>query len=312
MKNCLKQSMQIQIKKSATFRRTLRSKLKKYHKLHNAAISIHGAYCSLTGFMHMLPDFYIIGAAKCGTTSLYQYLIQHPSVNPGIGKEIHYFEELYYRGENWYRACFPFKFQKSFFQLNHHSPFITGDSTPRYFDHPHVPKRIQKLTPNEKFIVMLRNPIDRAFSHYNMNLKNQYESLSFEEAVKKEPERIRGEFEKMEKSGKTDYDYYLYAYLDRGIYVDRLIRWMNIFPKKNFLIIKSEDFFDDTSYQYNMVLKFLGLPPLKMDDFKLYMIGKYNEKQIETKLRTQLKEFFEPHNKKLYEFLGKKFDWEET
>ena len=61
--------MQIQIKKSATFRRTLRSKLRKYHKLHNTAIFIHRIQCSLTEFTHMLPDFYIIGAAKCGTTS---------------------------------------------------------------------------------------------------------------------------------------------------------------------------------------------------------------------------------------------------
>ena len=301
--------MQTQTKKPVNFRRTLRNKLKKYHKLHNAVISIHDTYCSLTGFMHMLPDFYIIGAAKCRTTSLYQYLIQHPSVNSGIGKEIHYFEELYYRGENWYRACFPFKLQKTFSQLNN-SSFIIGDSTPRYIDHPHVPKRIQKLTPNAKFIVMLRNPIDRAFSHYNMNLKHQYESLSFEEAVKAEPERIMGEFEKMEKIGKTSDNYYLYAYLDRGIYVDRLKLWMNVFPKKNFLIIKSEDFFDDTSNQYNMVLKFLGLPHLKLEKFKPHMIGKYKEKQIDTKLRTQLKEFFKPHNEELYKFLGINYHWD--
>jgi len=300
--------MQPQTKKPANFRRTLRKKLKQNPQLHQSVISLHGVYCSLTGFMHVLPDFYIIGAAKCGTTSLYQYLIRHPSVNPGIGKEIHFFEDLYYRGENWYRACFPFKFQKFFSQLNHHA-FVTGDSTPRYIDHPHVPKRIQKLTPNAKFIVMLRNPIDRAFSHYNMNLKNKYESLSFEEAIKREPERIKDEFEKMEKTGKVSHEYYLYACLDRGIYVDRLKRWMNVFPKENFLIIKSEDFFEDTSHHYKKVLEFLNLSSFELDEYGAHMTGHYKEKQIEPNVRKQLEEFFQPHNEKLYEFLNRDFAW---
>jgi len=166
-------NMKTDTKKPAKIRRSLRGKLSKYEKVHAAAISAHNVYCSLTGSFHSLPDFYIIGAAKCGTTSLYQYLIRHPSVNPGIGKEIHYFEELYYRGENWYRACFPFEFQKFFSKLTHNEIMMSGDSTPRYIDHPLVPNRINKLTPNAKFIVMLRNPIDRAFSHYNMNIKHK-------------------------------------------------------------------------------------------------------------------------------------------
>jgi len=302
-------NMKTDTKKPAKIRRSLRGKLSKYEKVHAAAISAHNVYCSLTGSFHSLPDFYIIGAAKCGTTSLYQYLIRHPSVNPGIGKEIHYFEELYYRGENWYRACFPFEFQKFFSKLMNNEIMMSGDSTPRYIDHPLVPNRINKLTPNAKFIVMLRNPIDRAFSHYNMNIKHKYETLSFEDAIKNEPDRINGELDMMEKTGKVSYKYYLYAYLDRGIYVERLKQWMKIFPKENFFIIRSEDFFEDPSGYYHKTLEFLNLSKFELDKYGTHMGGRYNDTQIESKTRKKLESFFKPHNDELNSFLKRDFRW---
>ena len=301
--------MKTDTKKPAKIRRSLRGKLSKYEKVHAAAISAHNVYCSLTGSFHSLPDFYIIGAAKCGTTSLYQYLIRHPSVNPGIGKELHYFEELYYRGENWYRACFPFEFQKFFSKLMNNEIMMSGDSTPRYIDHPLVPNRINKLTPNAKFIVMLRNPIDRAFSHYNMNIKHKYETLSFEDAIKNEPDRINGELDMMEKTGKVSYKYYLYAYLDRGIYVERLKQWMKIFPKENFFIIRSEDFFEDPSGYYHKTLEFLNLSKFELDKYGTHMGGRYNDTQIESKTRKKLESFFKPHNDELNSFLKRDFRW---
>lgn len=295
-------------KKPAKIRRSIRGKLSKHKKIHNAAISVHNVYSSLTGPLHSLPSFYIIGAAKCGTTSLYQYLIRHPSVNPGIGKELHYFEELYYRGENWYRTCFPFQFQKSLAKINKNK-LIAGDCTPKYIDHPLVPERIFKLTPNAKFIVMLRNPIDRAFSHYKMNLKHKYEEKSFEDAIKLEPERIKDQLDFMKQTGKISFDYYLYAYLDRGIYVTRLKHWMNIFPKKNFLIIKSEDFYSDPSIEYNRVLKFLDLKKFELDEYGIHMSGSFKEKQIDKDFRKKLQEFYQPYNEELYSFLNKDFEW---
>lgn len=296
-------------KKPAKIRRLIRGKLSNHQNLHTAAISAHNVYCSLTGPLHSLPDFYIIGAAKCGTTSLYQYLIRHPSVNPGIGKELHYFEELYYRGENWYRACFPFKLQKLFSKLNHNEIMISGDSTPRYIDHPLVPDRINKLTPNAKFIVMLRNPVDRAFSHYNMNIKHKYEKLSFEDAIESEPDRIKGELEEMKKTGKVSHKYYLYAYLDRGIYVKRIKEWMKIFPKKNFLIIRSEDFFENPSIHYKQALEFLNLSKYELEQYGTHMKGRYKEKQIDSKTVEKLESFFKPHNDELSLFLKRDFNW---
>ena len=95
-------------------RKTLRPILQNHTSIHKSFISTHRAYCELTGFLHVLPDFYIIGGQKCGTGSLYTYLISHPHVQPSISKEPSFFDRYYDRGENWYRVCFPFKIHKLF------------------------------------------------------------------------------------------------------------------------------------------------------------------------------------------------------
>jgi hypothetical protein len=297
-------------------RKKYRDKISKYPKLKKMAIKLHGQYCNLTGFLHVLPDFYIIGFAKCGTTSLYEYLVQHPTICPPIGKEIAFFDEYYNRGTNWYKACFPLKFNKFITIKIHNKQFLTGEATPRYIDNPHAPFRIKKLTPNAKFIVLLRNPIDRAFSSYMMNvnsaLEYEREKLTFEKALALENERIKGEYEKMQQDiSYFSWTYYLYAYLNQGIYVDKIQKWKEIFPKNPLLIIQSEKLFRDPQETYNRILKFLGASEYELSEFKKFKIGHYKENKIESNIRLHLSEYFKPHNERLYKLLGERFDWDE-
>ena len=287
----------------------LRHKLEKYPKLQKIVTSIYLKYCNATGFLHTTPDFYIIGFAKCGTTSLFEYLISHPNVHPPKGKEIDFFDRLYSRGINWYKVGFPFKIQKFFDTVFLRKKFLTGEATPRYIEHPHAINRIKEITPNAKFIILLRNPIDRAFSQHNMNVKNDYEINNFSDALKEEPRRIANRIEKM----SNDVSYYswnfdLYAYLEHGIYVDKIKRWMEVFPKEQFFIIQSEEFLKNPSKIYNNVLEFLGLANWEPKEFVLYKKREYKEK-MNSDLRNELVEYFKPHNKRLYDFLGKSFDW---
>ena len=174
--------------------------------LYKLAVSVHRSYCFITGFMHILPDFYIIGVQKSGTSALYDYLIQHPCIYPVRTKEIRYFDKYYKNGNNWYQVNFPFKIHRHFVNKILGKPFVTGEATERYIDHPRVPERIKKITPNAKFIVLLRNPVERAYSHWNM-LKNSVkdkENCSFEDAVGLEEKRNSGKFEKL----LNDPDYY--------------------------------------------------------------------------------------------------------
>ena len=302
----MKVFLQTEINQTSSIRTFLRPQLNKYPNLYKIAVSSHRKYCSLTGFLHVLPNYLILGAQKSGTNSLYWYLLQHPSVGPANTKEIRFFDKYYDRGLNWYRVCFPLKFKRIFIKN-----LVTGEATERYLDHPHSPKRIKKNLPNAKFIILLRNPVDRAYSHYNMRFNSRRESLTFEEAIDKESERTKGEFEKMEND-ETYYsrDYFHHSYLDRGIYVKKLKRWMDIFPKEQFLIIQTEEFKKNKSEFYNKVLKFLNLSPWELSDYQEIGLAKYNQPKMREDTRRKLIEFFKPYNEKLYKFLGTNFSWD--
>jgi len=190
-------------------RNSYKNNIAKHEKTKNLALKIYKNYCSLTGTLHPFPNYLIIGAAKCGTGSLYRYLIQHPEIKPALTKEVRFFDKYYDKGTNWYRVSFPFK---NFLRRN----YVTGEATPRYLDHPHAPKRVKEVIPNAKFIILLRNPIDRAYSMYNMRVGRKRENLSFEEAINQEKKRTEGEFQQME----LDENYYSRAYFHHA-YLDR-------------------------------------------------------------------------------------------
>jgi len=293
-------------------RKNVRSKLKKHSSTHSSLISLHRFYCNTTGFLHVLPNYYIIGGQKCGTGSLYTYLVQHPNVQPAISKEPSYFDRYYDRGLNWYKICFPFGFHKTYYKKIKKQKFVTGEASVRYLDHPFTPKRLKKITPNAKFIILLRNPIDRAYSQHTRVSGTGRDPLSFEEAIEKEEERTKPEFKKMEENEMYwSGDYFRFSYLSRGIYVDKLERWFSVFPKEQFLIIQSEEFFKNTTEIYKQVLKFLDLSDFKLPEYKQIGKAKYKQPKMNSETRKKLVEYFKPHNERLYEFLGRRFDWDE-
>ena len=293
-------------------RKNIRSKLKKHSSTHSSLISLHRFYCNATGFLHVLPNYYIIGGQKCGTGSLYTYLLQHPNVQPAISKEPSYFDRYYDRGLNWYKICFPFGFHKTYYKKIKKQKFVTGEASVRYLDHPFTPKRLKKITPNAKFIILLRNPIDRAYSQHTRVSGTGRDPLTFEEAIEKEEERTKPEFKKMEENEMYwSGDYFRFSYLSRGIYVDKLERWFSVFPKEQFLIIQSEEFFKNTSNVYREVLQFLDLSNWEPNEYVQYKKREYKQPKMNPETRKKLVEYFKPHNERLYEFLGRRFDWDE-
>ncbi|MFB5630910.1 MAG: sulfotransferase [Nitrosopumilaceae archaeon] len=292
-------------------RQSILPSLNNHQKIHKFSLTLYNIYCKLTGNFHLLPNFYILGAAKSGTSSLYEYLIQNPFIHSALTKEPRFFDKYYYKGLDWYKVQFPTKIQKLINKNFLNKNFITGESTVRYFDHPHVPQRIKKITPKAKFIILLRNPIDRAYSHYLMMKNKRKENLSFQEAIDQEFHRTKEEFLKMENDENFySSEYYHHAYLDRGIYIKKLQRWMKTFPKNQFLIIQSEDFFKNPDSIYKYVLKFLDLPEWHLNEYEIIGPGKYKKSKMNSNTRKKLIEFFNPYNEQLYKFLGKRFDWD--
>lgn len=259
-------------------------------------------YRVLTSSLRTMPSFIIIGSQKGGTCSLYNYLIQHPQIKHPVKKEVHFFDANFERGSDWYRSCFPFQADNS----------ITGEASPSYIFHPHVPRRILELTPSIKLIALLRNPVDRAYSHYKDMVRKKKENLSFEAAIEKEEGLSNELLENMIENEKYyNESYFDYSYLRRGIYVDQLKRWFNLFPREQFLILKSEDFFADAAGSFDRVLKFLELPKWHLEEYRQFNCNSGPKHQaMNAVTRKQLIDYFKPHNEKLCEFLGTDFSWD--
>ncbi len=266
-------------------------------------------YRMLTGQIRLMPDFIIIGAQKGGTTSLYNLLIGHPCIASALVKEVHFFDKNFMKGITWYKAHFPSFLYKYYAKKMHGLNFITGEASPYYIFHPHAPKRISEIVPRVKIIVLLRNPIDRAYSHYHEEVRREREPLSFEDAIKREWERINGEMGKMlEDENYYSFNHQYYSYLSRGIYVDQLKVWMNFFPKEQILILKSEDFYSYPETTLRRVVEFLNLPGWDPKDYRKYNESKYPKMNATT--RKYLIDYFLPHNQRLYEYLGMDFEWD--
>lgn len=262
-----------------------------------------------TGRIRLLPDFIITGAQKCGTTSLYYYLLNHPNVAPALYKEIRFFDINFNKGITWYRSHFPTFLYRAYFKKRYGQDIVVGEASPYYIFHPHAARRIREIAPRTKLILLLRNPVDRAYSHYQHKVRTRIETLSFEESIQVESERLNGEVEKMlEDEGYFSFNHYHYSYLARGIYVDQLKAWMHFFPREQILILKSEDFYRNPPKTFGQVLDFLGLSNWEIKEYKQHLATNYQA--LDAVTRKQLEDYFAPYNQKLCEYLDWDLGWE--
>lgn len=261
------------------------------------------------GWRGSKPDFVIIGAQKCGTSSLYSYLRLHPLMKPALRKEIHFFDNHYHKGLDWYLAHFPRRELRSDGNAGSEQYSVSGEASPYYLFHPVVPKRVLTHLPDAKLIVLLRNPIDRAYSQYHAEVRRGHEDLSFEQALEREPERLQGEEEKLiadETYVSPRHRYF--SYCARGVYILQLQRWLDFFLRENILILKAEDLFDQPQRTVGQILEFLELPPRHMDIGRANNVGSY--RSLDPKTRQWLSDYFKPYNKDLYEYLGADLGWD--
>ena len=263
----------------------------------------------LTGFARTLPDFLIIGAQKCGTTSLYAHLVQHPGVSPAFAKEVRYFNDHFENGVNWYKAHFPTIQYVNMMTRRLGQPLITGEGEPSYLPNPVVPQRVLDLIPEVKLIVMLRNPVSRAYSHYQHRFTRQRETRTFEDVVQADKEKLQDGFDGMPAGDGKGLGHLHYSYLPRGIYVNQLRNWMAVFPNEQFLVIRAEDFFADTQAIFDNVLAFLGLSEHHLEETNRRNVGKYTE-PMSAAMQRDLADYFRPHNQRLNEYLGRDFAWD--
>ncbi len=252
-----------------------------------------------TTAQRLLPSFIIIGAQKSGTSTLYHYLQQHPEIAMSFDKESKFFDRYYRLGIRWYRHQFPFKWRKK----------QVGDNTPFYLFHPLVPKRIAELLPGCKFIVLLRNPVHRAYSHFQMEKrKNRALKTTFEEAIIGEQDRIEKAKQVLLSAPlEVHHIYENTSYLSRGIYVDQINNWFQYFDKSQFHIIQSEHFFKNPKETLFGIYQFLEIS----EQYPRDMIPQntYQYQRLTVKTLAELNSFYEPYNHALEMLLGTQFSW---
>jgi len=243
------------------------------------------------------PNFMIIGQVKCGTSSLYRYLTQHPQILPAIKKEIQFWNLKSHskRKLEWYLSHFP--------AISSEQNLITGEATPYYFNCQSTAKQVFRLFPNLKLIILLRNPIDQVVSHYYMKVRINREKLSLKQAI------FSGLFNSIQlaNSNLTNYcDNNLY--LKNGIYIEMISEWMEIFPKNQFFIVKSEDLFADPATIVKQIFQFLEVEPYQLQEYSNSSRGNYPP--LSQSMRHTLGDYFRPFNQQLEEYLDRKFNWD--
>jgi hypothetical protein len=263
-------------------------------------------YYYLSSPFRVLPECFVIGVVRSGTTSLYHYLSQHPCITSSTYDELGYFDDNYHLGINWYKSLFPTKFTKNKI-IKKHGKFLTYDVTPFYIYNPLVARRILESFPKAKIISNLRNPIDRAYSNYIIMLQGGDTTKTFEEMVQIAMDEIDKNKSKLNDEAYI-VDTFYENILARGFYADQLEIWFEKFQKKQLLMIPSEDLAQKTDQVLAEVFEFLDLPYFKIKDFTKQNKREYPPMNDET--RKLLIEFYKPHNEKLYSLINQHFDWD--
>lgn len=251
---------------------------------------------------HSRPSFIIIGAQKAGTSALFNILRQHPQIVPPAEKEVHFFHGLQIKYGDFptYHSMFPLPYRLG-------ADKITFEASPNYLCRPECAQRIYEYAPDIKLLAILRNPVERAFSAWNMyrgfansadaGLVKLAEYRSFEDAITEDIRLI-------EQAGG---DIGPCTYVRRGMYAEQLQRYLAFFPRDSILILDYDDFLNTPDTCLASVCQFLNL-----DEFKFCIefsnVSTY-ESNISKTASDLLRCFYTPHNESLFRLLGKVFEW---
>ncbi|HEX6376779.1 MAG TPA: sulfotransferase [Allosphingosinicella sp.] len=270
--------------------------------------SAQPAYDWFRGRQRALPDFIIIGAMKAGTTSLSSYLREHPQVMGTPQKEVHYFDNHYARGPFWYRRHFPMLEAVARRERQLGKRVAVGEVSPYYSFHPAAAERIHGLLPGVRLIALLRDPVARAYSHYRQMVRQGKEPLSFADALAAEERRLEGAELALTSGRRARVEAHrLHSYRSRGLYFEQLRRYLDLFPADAILTMKSEDMFRDPQASVDRTLAFLGLDPWRLRNKE----GRNRAPEAAGIIPCEagLRAFFEPHNRRLYDLLGRDMEW---
>ena len=263
-----------------------------------------------TAPLRLRPTFLVIGAQKAGTTSLYSYLSRHPAILCARPKEVHYFNVHYPLGDRWYLSHFPLATRGLVIRRRFGTPPAVGEVTPGYLFHPHAPERVHAVSPEMKLVAVLRDPVERAYSQYRMQVRGRglEATGSFEDALERERLELPAELELLHEDPAYVSPTGLWrSYVARGRYADHLDEWLSWFPLEQLLVVTSEELRADPASAVATIADFLGVPPWPADTYRLRSVSEYEP--LPDELRERLAAVFEPQSRRLEQLLGRKLPW---
>jgi hypothetical protein len=276
-------------------------------------------YAIATSNRRPLPDYLVIGAKRAGTTSMSRYLLEHPQVLPLFPsadrfpmvddmKGVRYFDNHYDRDGAWYRSWFPTEHRRRTVASTC-TRALTGEATPYYLFHPLAAERASATVPDARIVVMLRDPVERAFSHWKEQSRNGVERLSFTAAVDVENERLEGEEARLVHEPEyRSFAHEHQSYVAQGDYGRALDRWFRHYPRERVLVVVSEDFYARPQPVFDEVCDFLGIAR-----HRLAHTGAWNAAQAAAGMpgttRERLREHYAPLRGRLEHQLERSLPW---
>lgn len=269
------------------------------------------AYIALgrsTAAVRIEPEFILAGAQRCGTTSLFRVLMAHPQiVRPTFHKGVNYFDVNYDKDIAWYRGHFPTRVAARLKTRRAGTP-VSFDASGYYMYHPFAMQRLAHALPDAKIVVMLRDPVERAYSAFQHETARGYEWESFERALELEDERLVGEFDRMAADvGYESFTHRHHSYRHRGQYAEQLEPIIELFGAERVHILESERFFAEPAQVYADLLGFLGLPAFVPNRFDRY--NARDRAPMSEKARLALEEHYAPYDAKLTDLLARPPAW---
>lgn len=276
------------------------------------ARSTHHALGQATSGLRLMPSFLVVGGQRCGTTSIFKALSEHPEVvRPPVEKGIDYFTLHYFRSMAWYQSHFALTAVARARSRTRRAP-VAFEACTYYMFHPFALERVATDMPDVKLVAVLRDPVERAFSAYKHELARGYETEpDFTRALELEDSRLDGEVERMQNDLHFESHAHRHqAYRRRGQYAEQLERAFALFPKEQIHVLESESFFATPQAEYDRLTDFLGLSRFSPDRF-----DQHNARPgppMPAAARSLLEEHYQLHERRLADLLGHEPAWTQS
>ncbi len=259
------------------------------------------------------PDYLVVGAKRGGTTSLARWLVEHPDVLPlfparETRKGVYYFAPNYERGARWYRSHFPTRAAMAAEARRRGRPVVVGEASPYYLHHPHAPIRARRLAPAARIVILLRDPVERAHSHWTERTRAGVETLSFDDAIAAEPDRLgTAEADLAADPSLVHFGHQHFGYAAQSRYGAAVARWLAAYPAEQVLVVRSEDLYAEPRAAYHTVLDHLGLPEHDLAEFAAH--NRRGRRPVDPSVRCRLAGVFDDDIAELESLLGRSMHW---